>query len=338
MWRCLQLAKLGAGSVAPNPMVGAVLIHENRIIGEGYHQKYGEAHAEVNCINSVKESDRALIEKSTLYVSLEPCNHYGKTPPCTELIIEKKIPKVIIGCTDIFKEVAGKGILKLQNSGLDVTTGILETESLELNKRFFTFHQKFRPYIVLKWAQSANGKIGSPDQRIFISNEYANRLVHKWRSESSAILVGTKTALLDDPLLTTRLWPGKSPVRIVMDKKLKLSPASKIFNKDASTIVFNLLKNSFEENLRYINLKDENFLGQMMNYLFETNLQSIIVEGGAATLQSFIDADLWDEARVITNEEMIIENGVSAPEMKNFLLKKRERYFGDIINYYVKKI
>jgi diaminohydroxyphosphoribosylaminopyrimidine deaminase/5-amino-6-(5-phosphoribosylamino)uracil reductase len=336
MSRCLQLAQLGAGNVAPNPMVGAVLVYEDKIIGEGYHQKYGQAHAEVNCINSVREENKFLIEKSTLYVSLEPCSHYGKTPPCADLIIQNKIKKVIIGCKDIYKEVAGTGIQRLQNASVEVITGILEKECIKLNKRFFTFHQKFRPYIILKWAQTANGKIGSTEKRILISNDYSNRLVHKWRSEEAAILVGTNTALQDDPLLTTRLWQGKNAVRIVIDKELKLPLPLNIFNTDANTLIYNLTKNSTEENLVYIKLENENFMDQMLQSLFEMNIQSVMIEGGATTLQSFIDESLWDEARVIINEELIIENGIAAPEMKNFILENQERYISDVINYYFK--
>ena len=327
MSRCLQLAKLGAGYVAPNPLVGAVLVYEDKIIGEGYHQKYGEEHAEVSCIKNVREENKFLIEKSTLYVSLEPCSHYGKTPPCTDLIIKNKIKKVIIGCKDIYKEVAGTGIQKLTNAGVEVITGILENECIQLNKRFFTFHQKFRPYIILKWAQTANGKIGSAEKRILISNEYSNRLVHKWRSEEAAILVGTNTALQDDPLLTTRLWQGKNAVRIVIDKELKLPLPLNIFNIDANTFIYNLAKNSTEENLVYIKLENESFIDQMLQSLFEMNIQSVMIEGGTKTLQSFIDEGLWDEARVITNEELIIENGIAAPEMKDFILENQERYF-----------
>lgn len=337
MSRCLQLAELGIGNVAPNPMVGAVLVYEDKIIGEGYHQKYGEPHAEVNCINNVREENKFLIEKSTLYVSLEPCSHYGKTPPCADLIIKNKIKKVVIGCKDVYKEVAGTGIQKLQNAGLEVITGSLERESINLNKRFFTFHLKFRPYIILKWAQTANSKIGSAEKRILISNEYSNRLVHKWRSEEAAILVGTNTALHDNPLLTTRLWHGKNALRIVIDKEIKLPSALKIFHTDAKTFIYNLVKNSTEENLVYIKLENENFIDQMLQSLFEMNIQSVMIEGGAKTLQSFINAGLWDEARVIINEELIIEGGVAAPEMKDFFLQNQERYFNDVISYYYKK-
>lgn len=334
MTRCLQLAVLGAGNVAPNPMVGAVLVYEDRIIGEGCHEKYGSAHAEVNCIASVKNDDIQLIEKSTLYVSLEPCNHYGKTPPCSELIIDKKIPKVIIGCKDILKDVAGKGILKLQRAGVDVTTGILETQSIELNKRFFTFHEKFRPYIILKWAQSVNSKIGLPGKRVFITNEYTNRLVHKWRSEEAAILVGTNTVLTDDPSLTVRLWEGKSPVRMLIDRDLKVPLNMRVYNSDSRTIVFNLKKNLSEENITYVKLGNEKFLQSVVAHLFEINIQSVIVEGGRKILQSFIDAGLWDEARVITNKELTIEGGVDAPQIKNFKFIKQETNFNDVINYY----
>ena len=358
MSRCLQLAELGAGNVAPNPMVGAVLVYEDKIFGEGYHQKYGEAHAEVNCINDVKEENKSLTEKSALYVSLEPCSHYGKTPPCVDLIIKSKIKKVIIGCKDVYKEVSGKGIKKLEDAGVEVIVGILESKCVDLNKRFFTFHQKFRPYIILKWAQSLNGKTGaeipptpSPPkesfgqmergrQRILISNEYSNRLVHKWRSEEASILIGTNAALQDDPLLTTRLWPGENPVRIVIDKELKLPSALKVFNTDAKTIIYNLLKNVTEENIVYIKPdqrspygENENFLHQLLDSLFEMNIQSVLVEGGTKTLQSFIDAGLWDEARIIMNEKLVIENGIAAPEMKDFILEKKGKYFNDLVSY-----
>ena len=337
MSRCLQLAELGAGYVAPNPMVGAVLVYEDKIIGEGYHQKYGEAHAEVNCINSVSEQHKNLVEKSALYVSLEPCSHYGKTPPCADLISKNKIKKVIIGCKDIYKEVAGSGIQKLRNAGLEIAVGILEKECTQLNKRFFTFHQQFRPYIILKWAQSANGKIGSVEKRILISNDYSNRVAHRWRSEEAAILVGTRTALHDDPLLTTRLWNGKDPVRIAIDKNLILPQTLKLFNADSKTIIYNLRQASTAENLVYIKLEKENFIDQILQSLFEMNIQSVMIEGGSNTLQSFIDAGLWDEARIITNKELIIENGIAAPEMKGFLLEKRLEYDTDVINFYSRK-
>lgn len=337
MTRCLQLAKLASGSVAPNPMVGAILVNDDKIISEGYHQKYGEAHAEVNCINNVKDEHKSLIGTSTLYVSLEPCSHFGKTPPCVDLIISNKIPKVIIGCKDVFKKVSGRGINKMRNANIEVIENILEKECIDLNKRFFTFHNKFRPYIILKWAQSSNGKISSNDKRIFISNDYSNRLVHRWRSEEVSILIGTNTAFTDDPSLTTRLWNGKNPVRIIIDKELILSSSLKVFNGEAQTIIYNISKNFTEGNLFYIKLSKENFIEELIHSLFEMNIQSILVEGGTKTLQSFIDKELWDEARVITNNELIIENGISAPEMKNFIFKMQEKYFGDNIDYYIPK-
>jgi diaminohydroxyphosphoribosylaminopyrimidine deaminase/5-amino-6-(5-phosphoribosylamino)uracil reductase len=337
MVRCIQLAKLGAGNVAPNPMVGAVLVYENKIIGEGYHKKFGDAHAEVNCINSVAEEKKSLIEKRTMYVSLEPCAHYGKTPPCSDLIIREKIKKVIIGCQDIYKEVAGKGIEKLRNAGVEVVTGILENECIKLNKRFFTFHQEKKPYIILKWTQSANGKIGSAGKRIFISNDYSNRLVHKWRSEEAGILIGTNTALVDDPSLTTRLWKGKNPVRIVIDKELKLPLSLKIFNDEAKTIIYNCSKDSCEKSIQFIKLSNQNFIKEILDSLYENEIQSVLIEGGPKTLKSFINANLWNEARIITNEKMIIENGIDAPEMKGFMLKKQEKYFSDSIDFFYRK-
>jgi len=316
MFRCLELANLAAGKVAPNPMVGAVLVNNEKIIGEGYHQKFGEAHAEVNCINSVRKEDKNLVEKSTLYVSLEPCSHFGKTPPCTDLIIKNKIPKVVIGCKDVFKEVDGKGIRKLQEAGIEVITGVLEKECRELNKRFFTFHLEQRPYIILKWAQTADLKISSgTDNRLLISNEYSNRLVHKWRSEEASVLVGTNTAVNDDPELTTRLWIGPSPVRMIVDMDLRLPSWLKIFNQQVRTIVFNKIKHEESGNLMYYQVtEDVPLVHQVVNALYYLNIQSLIVEGGAKLLQSFIDEDIWDEARIITSTKMIAGIGLPAPQ------------------------
>ena len=325
-------------------MVGAVLVFENKIIGEGYHKKYGEAHAEVNCIASVKEVDKHLIEKSTLYVSLEPCSHFGKTPPCTDLIIKNKIPKVVIGCVDGYKEVDGKGILRLHDAGVEVITSVLEKECIDINKRFFTFHQQQRPYIILKWAESANGKIGSahqitspessPKQRTFISNEFTNRLVHKWRSEEAAILIGTNTALLDDPSLTTRLWTGNNPVRLVIDMHLRLPSHSKIFNKEVRTIVFNKQKHADEENLTFYRIEEQNILAGILKALYNLQIQSVLVEGGGALLQSFIHEGLWDEAKIITNNTLTIENGIAAPILNNAVLQKEAVYGNDTLKCY----
>ncbi|MEO6188103.1 MAG: bifunctional diaminohydroxyphosphoribosylaminopyrimidine deaminase/5-amino-6-(5-phosphoribosylamino)uracil reductase RibD [Ginsengibacter sp.] len=341
MARCIQLAKMGAGEVAPNPMVGSVLVHDNIIIGEGFHKKFGQPHAEVNCIHSVREENKILIPESTLYVSLEPCSHVGKTPPCTDLIIKNKIRHVVIGCKDIFKEVSGRGIQQLKKAGIEVDVGILEKECVNLNKRFFTFHEHFRPYVILKWAQSINGKIGELTKRVMISNDFVNRIVHKWRSEAAAILIGTNTAAEDDPLLTARLWRGKNPTRIVIDRNLKLSPSLKVFNNEAATIVYNTRKNATEDNLHFIKISAPNqdseqnhFPEQILASLFELNIQSVLIEGGTKTLQSFIDLGIWDEARIITNEKLSIENGIAAPEMKGFVLQKQENYLENTITYY----
>ncbi len=327
MNRCLQLAELGAGYVAPNPLVGAVLVYENKIIGEGYHEKYGQPHAEVNCIASVEEKNKSLIPLSTLYVSLEPCTHFGKTPPCTDLIIKNRIPSVIIGCSDPFKEVDGRGIEKLKAAGVKVETGILEKQCRALNKRFFTFHTKQRPYVILKWAQTADGFIAAlnPSQvgggttehsqtsRLQISNEYSNRLVHKWRSEEASILVGTNTALMDDPELNTRLWNGKSPIRLIIDMNLRLPGSLKIFDRKEQTIVFNKIKNEEQPNLQFCKIDETKIISQILETLYKLKIQSVLVEGGSSLLQSFINEDLWDEARVIINEKRIIGDGLKAP-------------------------
>ena len=338
MHRCLQLAKLGAGTVAPNPMVGAVLVYKNSIIGEGYHQQYGQAHAEVNCINYVKATDQSLIEKSTLYVSLEPCAHYGKTPPCADLIIKNKIPNVVIGCRDSYTEVDGKGIQKLQQAGIKVVTGILGKDALELNKRFFTFHTKHRPYIILKWAQSADGKIANEDfSAVKISSEITNRLVHKWRSEEAAILIGTNTALHDNPSLTNRLWQGNNPIRLVIDRQIKLPAFLYIFDGAVKTIVFNQVKNEEQPNIIFYKLTaGGDMLADLLNALHQLNIQSVLVEGGAVLLKSFIDKNYWDEARVITNQQLTIGDGINAPQLKNNSLINTEKIGSDLISFYKK--
>jgi diaminohydroxyphosphoribosylaminopyrimidine deaminase/5-amino-6-(5-phosphoribosylamino)uracil reductase len=336
MHRSLELAKQGIGHVAPNPMVGAVLVHNGKIIGEGFHQQYGEAHAEVNCINSVNEQDKDKISNSVLYVSLEPCSHFGKTPPCTDLIIASKIPEVIIGCRDPFKEVDGKGIEKLKVAGVKVIVGILEKECQQLNKRFFTFHMKHRPYIILKWAETGDGKIAANgNHRVLISNEQTNRLVHKWRSEEASILVGTNTALVDDPELTTRNWPGPSPIRLVVDMDLKLPASLRIFNDKQRTIIFNKIKHEEKDHLTYYQVtEDVNLVHQIVNALYQMKIQSVIVEGGARLLQSFIDEEIWDEIRVIKNEKLIINNGLSAPAFTDRNADEEIKILGDSIKIY----
>ena len=337
MYRCLQLAQKGAGDVAPNPMVGAVLVYNNTIIGEGFHQQYGQAHAEVNCINNVTAANKGLIPKSTLYVSLEPCAHFGKTPPCADLIIKNSIPKVVIGCRDSYKEVAGKGIEKLKAAGVEVMVGILENKALDLNKRFFTFHEKQRPYIILKWAQSKDKKIGSTEnKRIFISNAITNRLVHQWRGEEAAIMVGTNTALQDDPSLTTRLVTGKNPVRLVLDMDLKLPATLHLFDGSVTTLVFNKVKEEANGQLLFCKINaNESIIPQILTTLYQQKIQSVIVEGGAKLLQSFIDAGIWDEARVITNANLEIGNGVAAPQLKNYRSIQQQILDTDTIDYFL---
>ncbi len=338
MKRCLELAKLGAGFVAPNPMVGAVLVYDERIIGEGWHQQYGKAHAEVNCLASVKEEDRKFIAQSVLYVSLEPCAHFGKTPPCTDLIIQHKIPKVVIGCRDPFKEVDGKGIEKLKEAGVVVEMSDAQTESecKNLNKRFFTFQTQHRPYVILKWAQTADSKISSNSgERLHISNEYTNRMVHQWRSEEAAILVGTNTAMLDNPELTTRLWPGASPMRLVIDMNLRLPDSLKVFNGKVKTFVFNAVKQKEGENLVYYKLeKNKGLVAQLMAALYQLKIQSVLVEGGAKLLQSFIDEGVWDEIRMISNVQLSIGNGLTAPEITGAVKTEEQILYTDKIEIY----
>jgi diaminohydroxyphosphoribosylaminopyrimidine deaminase / 5-amino-6-(5-phosphoribosylamino)uracil reductase len=339
MQRCLDLAKRGAGNVAPNPMVGAVLVCADRIIGEGWHQQYGGSHAEVNCIASVQEKDTLLISQSTLYVSLEPCAHFGKTPPCADLIIQYKIPKVVIGCRDSFKDVNGKGIEKLKAARVEVEIGTLENECKELNKRFFTFYTKYRPYVVLKWAQTGDGKMApGNNERLLISNEYSNRLVHQWRSEEAAILIGTNTALLDNPELTTRLWPGNSPVRLVVDMELKLPSSLKIFNQQTRTIIFNTIKQDEDRNPLYYHVtNDTSLVHQIMNALYQLKIQSVLVEGGARLLQSFIDEKIWDEARIISSDQLIINNGLNAPVLNESKLIIGKKLLSDTVEIYEPK-
>jgi len=336
MHRCLELANLGAGQVAPNPMVGSVLVHQERIIGEGYHQQYGQSHAEVNCINSVKENDKVLISQSTMYVSLEPCAHFGKTPPCSDLIIRHKIPKVVIGCRDPFKEVNGKGIEKLHKAGIEVQTGVLEDDCRLINKRFFTFHQQNRPYIILKWAQTSDNKMAcNTGERLLISNELTNRVVHQWRSEEAALLIGTNTALLDNPLLNNRLWKGNSPVRLIIDIHLRLPVSLHIFDQQQKTIIFNSVKHEQEGNNLYYQIKeDENVIGQVINACYHLSIQSVLVEGGASLLQSFINENKWDEATIITNDIVSIGEGLSSPDLKQSHFVKKDTIRNNTIQYF----
>ncbi len=350
MLRCLQLARLGGGNVAPNPLVGAVLVHNDIVIAEGWHKQYGQAHAEVNCINeAIEKGHRDKLNQSTLYVSLEPCAHFGKTPPCADLIIKHHIPKVVVGCRDPFEQVNGKGIEKMLAAGIlvELVSGELEEECIALNKRFFTYHTKQRPYVVLKWAQTGDGFIAPLDilrtgasgdtvlTRLLISNEYSNRLVHKWRSEEAAILVGTNTAMMDDPSLTTRYWTGPSPIRLVLDMNLRLPASLKLFNREARTIVFNAVKNEENGNLLFYRIeKDNRIILHLLKAIHHLGIQSVLVEGGAALLQSFIDEAVWDEIRVITNEELLINNGLKAPVIQYAEKIYSEKVLSDTIETY----
>ena len=321
--RCFQLARKGKGFVQPNPMVGAVIVHNDKIIGEGYHRKYGEAHAEVNAINSIK--DISLLSKSTLYVSLEPCSHHGKTPPCAELIIEKKIPRVVIATADPNPKVSGKGIQMLRDNGIEVIVGVLENEARELNKPFFVNQTLRRPYIILKWAQSSDGFIDiertSLDEKppARISNNITTVLSHKLRTEVQAILVGTRTALLDNPQLTARKWFGKNPTRIVIDKENKLPPDLAIFDTAAPTIVFSSVvpdNSQKKENLTHISIDfAKNAVEQISDHLFSLNIYSLLVEGGTKTLSSFIENNLWDEAFIEISDKPLF-SGVVSPDIQ----------------------
>lgn len=327
MRRCLELAQLGLGNVSPNPMVGAVIVHADKIIGEGYHEKYGEAHAEVNAVKQVINnfSNHAeLLKKSTIYVSLEPCAHYGKTPPCADLIIKHQLPKVVVGCRDPFEQVNGKGIEKLQAAGVEVISGILEEECKWLNRRFFTRVQKHRPYIILKWAQTADGFFAPEDgTQLWITGLESRKLVHQWRSEEDAILVGTNTVAADNPQLNVRYGKGKLPKRIVIDRKLKLSKDLNVFDQSVETLVFNEIKTEFDGKIKYIALEDfERFVPQYILYqLYLQDIQSVIIEGGAKTLSSFINEGLWDEARIFTGET-VLNNGIKAPEIAGVIAEE----------------
>lgn len=322
--RCLELAKKGSGNVAPNPMVGSVLVYNNKIIGEGFHHAFGESHAEVNAINQCTEKgNEYLLEKSVLYVNLEPCSHSGKTPPCTDLIIKHRIPKVVIGMKDPFPEVNGKGIKKLEDAGIEVVSGILENECHEMNNRFITFHTLKRPFIVLKFAQTADHFI-APMHNINnkISNEFTDILVHKWRSEESAILIGTKTAALDNPFLTVRKWKGKNPLRIVMDKDLRLPENLHLFDQSVYTLVFNSIKNITEKNIEFVKIDfDENVLSKILSTLHERKILSVFIEGGRNVLSQFIEKNLWDEARIITSDKLFV-NGMPSPEIQGREISK----------------
>ena len=315
MLRCIELAKKGMGHVAPNPLVGCVIVHNETIISEGFHSKYGSEHAEPNAINKV---DHHILKDCTLYVNLEPCSHYGKTPPCADLIISKGINKVVVGNLDVNPLVSGKGIKKLQEAGIEVIHGVLNKQCKELNKRFFTFHEKKRPYIILKWAQTNDNYISKmplpPNMADnWITGEESKTLVHQWRTEEQAILVGHNTVVVDNPQLTARLYEGNNPIRIVIDRTLDLKSNYKVFDAKAKTLIFNSIKNETKENLHWIKIDFTNFIDELLHQLYDLNINSVIVEGGSRTLEHFINTEMWDEARIFVNPNLNFEKGIDAP-------------------------
>ena len=317
MQRCIDLAQAAGVEAAPNPMVGAVIVHQGKILGEGYHRKCGEAHAEVNAVNAV--ADKHLLSEATIYVSLEPCAHYGKTPPCADLLVAHRFKRVVIGCTDPFHEVAGKGIRKIREAGIEVTTGVLEKQCLQLNKRFFTFHRKQRPYIILKWAQTADGFIDTlrtedAERKVnWISSPETQSLVHQWRSEEQAILVGWKTVEHDNPSLTVREITGKNPLRVIIDGQLKMPSDSQVYSDNESTLILNRIKDGTEGNTIYAKLPQID-TNSILKALYERGITSVFVEGGSRTIQHFLVDNAWDEARVIVGKNKFGE-GIRAPRM-----------------------
>ncbi|MFO7878426.1 MAG: bifunctional diaminohydroxyphosphoribosylaminopyrimidine deaminase/5-amino-6-(5-phosphoribosylamino)uracil reductase RibD [Bacteroidales bacterium] len=326
--RCLDIAKSGLGHVSPNPLVGAVIVKDERIIGEGYHQKIGEAHAEVNAIASVR--NQKDLKSSTIYVNLEPCVHHGKTPPCTDLIIRKGIPRVVIGMTDPNPQVSGKGVAKLRNHGVEVITGVLEKEAVELNRRFVTFFTEKRPYIILKWAETRDGFIDvkrTVDRSSYpswITNKFGKLLVHKWRSEEDAFMVGTHTAIMDNPQLTVREWTGRNPLRVTIDYDGKLPEDLFLFNDEADSIVFTDKIKAATGRLKRLKISSrQDNIEEILRLLYQQNQQSLVVEGGAELLNSFIRKGLWDEARIFTGDHYFGE-GVEAPRIKGTKIQYKQ--------------
>lgn len=313
MMRCLYMAKQALGMTAPNPMVGCVIVNNGEIIGEGFHEKFGGTHAEVNAIQSVK--NKGILHQSSLYVNLEPCSHFGKTPPCADLIIEKKIPRVVIGASDPNPLVNGKGVEKLRASGIEVNVDILEKECRELNKRFYNFYDTNKPYIILKWAQSQDGFIAPESgERTQLSDWYSQKLAHKWRGEEMAVLVGFNTALHDDPELNVRFWHGKNPVRLVIDKNISLPDRLHLFDKSVRTVIFTEKKKTSEAESEFVHIDYNNFPQQIAEWCFANQIQSVIIEGGTVTLNQFIKNDCWNEARVFITPK-ILKSGITAPQI-----------------------
>lgn len=334
--RCIELAKNGLGTTYPNPLVGSVIVYDGKIIGEGWHKKAGEPHAEVNAINSV--NDKSLLQKATIYVSLEPCSHFGKTPPCCDLIIQNKIPNVVIGTVDPNEKVAGNGIKKLIEAGIHVTVGILEDECNELNKRFFTFHQKKRPYIILKWAETQDGFIAPKEKTekrpVWITNTYSRQLVHKWRTEEQAILVGTQTVMDDNPKLDARDWNGQNPIRIIIDQNNRIPKNRHVLDNQVKTIILcKSTSNVDKENCIFEVIDfEQNIAHQIANVLFRHQIQSVIIEGGRQTLQTFIDENLWDEARIFVSNVSFL-SGTKAPALEKNQIEKHSIGTDELIIY-----
>jgi diaminohydroxyphosphoribosylaminopyrimidine deaminase / 5-amino-6-(5-phosphoribosylamino)uracil reductase len=309
--RCFDLALNGAGSVSPNPLVGCVIVHNGNVIGEGWHKKYGGPHAEVNAVASV--ADQSLLASSTVYVNLEPCSHHGKTPPCATMLAEHRVKKVVISNVDSNKLVSGKGIVRLRGTGTEVVTGVLEAEGRCLNRRFFTFVENTRPYIILKWAETSDGFISrSKSDSTRISNELSRKLVHRWRSEEDAFLVGTQTAATDNPKLNVREWTGRDPLRVVIDRSLRLDPSLHLFDGQQPTICYNTQRNEEKKNIAFVKIDSADFIRGVVEDLYGRNIQSVVVEGGAKTIGLFIKAGLWDEARVLKSST-VFGNGLKAP-------------------------
>jgi diaminohydroxyphosphoribosylaminopyrimidine deaminase/5-amino-6-(5-phosphoribosylamino)uracil reductase len=340
--RCLELAKKGIGTTRPNPSVGAVIVHNNKIIGEGFTSPYGGPHAEVNAINAVQ--NQKLLKEATIYVTLEPCSHHGKTPPCADLIIEKGIPNVVIGCLDTNSLVSGKGIERLKKAGRNVIVGVCQKDCIEHHRRFFTVQNKKRPYIILKWAETKDGFIAplikDEQKPVWISNQYSQQLVHKWRSEEHAILVGTNTVIADNPSLTVRGWKGNNPVRVVIDKNLRIPSEVTVFDKNIQTIIIteekeHIISNNSEKShaLIYEQIDFSSHVAeQICEVLHKHQIQSVIIEGGAKTLQTFIDANLWDEARVFISD-VVFGKGVKHP-IFNAKLSSEEKIDNDTLRIY----
>ncbi len=314
---------MGAGKVSPNPMVGCVIVYDNRIIGEGWHQKYGGPHAEVNAINDVKGKTR--LHQCVVYVNLEPCAHTGKTPPCADLLIANKVKGVVIANQDPNPMVAGKGIQKLKDAGIEVKVGVLAEEGLHLNIRFFAFMNKRRPYIILKWAQTADGFLARENyDSKWISNDFSRQLVHKWRAEEDAVLVGARTAAVDNPQLSVRDWSGRNPVRIVIDSNLSLDRSLKIFDGSQPTICYNSIKDEIQGSLQFVRLNGDGGMEQLVTGLYLKNIQSVIVEGGAKTINDFLCLNLWDEMRVFTSPKTFEGKGILAPSVKGKLMSETQ--------------